>query len=157
MIGAVKDKRNEGGARRNDIVAEQAGDVVAERRCAHFRDGKAAGGDDEDWRAEFVGGGAQDKFRGAVDFGDARVEKNLDVSGAAFEFEKISDFGGGIVAEELAEGFFVVGDAMLFEECKKIGGRVTCQGGFCEVGIGGEEIFRGGMEIGEVAAAPAGD
>jgi len=51
----------------------------------------------------------------------------------------------------------VVGDAMLFEECKKIGGRVTREGGFCEVGIGGQEIFRGGMEIGEVAAASAGD
>jgi len=94
MIGAVKNERNEGGARRNDIMAEQAGDVVAERRCAYFGDGKAAGGDDEDWRAEFVGGGVEDKFRGAVDFGDARVKKNLDVSGAAFGFEKISDFCG---------------------------------------------------------------
>ncbi len=46
---------------------------------------------------------------------------------------------------------------MLLDEGDEIGGRVAGQGGFGEMGIGGEEILRLGMEVGEVAAASTGD
>jgi len=62
-----------------------------------------------------------------------------------------------MVAEELAQRFFVVGDAMLGEEREEIGGSEAGQGGFGEVGIGGEEVVGSGMKIGEIAAASAGD
>jgi hypothetical protein len=79
------------------------------------------------------------------------------LGGTAFRFEKVGDFRGGIVAEELAESFFVIGDAVFFDERNKILGRVAGEGGLCEMGIGGEKIFRGGVDVGEVAAASTGD
>jgi len=62
-----------------------------------------------------------------------------------------------MVAEELAQRFFVVGDAMLFEECEEIGGSEAGQSRFGEVGIGGKEVVGSGVEIGEIAAASTGD
>ena len=64
---------------------------------------------------------------------------------------------GGAVAEELAEGFFVVGDAVLLDQGDEVVRGVAGEGGLGEVGVGGEEVFRRGMEVGEVAAAAAGD
>ena len=51
----------------------------------------------------------------------------------------------------------MVGNAVLFDERDEISGRVTRERGFCEVRIRRNKIFRAAMEIGEVAAAPAGD
>jgi hypothetical protein len=62
-----------------------------------------------------------------------------------------------MVAEELAKSFLVPGDAMFFEECKKTCGRETGERGFGEVGIGGDKVFRGAMNIGEIATATAGN
>ena len=46
---------------------------------------------------------------------------------------------------------------MLFEEREEIGGSVTGQNGFGEVGIGGEEVVGSGVQVGEIAAASSGD
>ena len=51
----------------------------------------------------------------------------------------------------------MVGDAVFFNERNKIRGCVACERGFCEMGIGGEEIFGRGVEVGKIAAASAGD
>ena len=115
MIGAIENERDESGARRNDFVAELASEVIAEGRGAHFGDGEAAGGDDQDGGAKFGGLRAEDEFGAALNFGDAGVEEDLDVGGMAFGFEKVGDVRGGIVAEKLAEHFFVIGDAMLLD------------------------------------------
>ena len=64
---------------------------------------------------------------------------------------------GGAVAEELAEGFLVVGDAVLLDQGDEVGGRVAGERGLGEVGVGGEEVIGAGVEVGEVAAASAGD
>src|SRR5208283_315002 len=77
--------------------------------------------------------------------------------GAAFGFQHVGDFAGGVVAEELAEGLLVVGDAVFFDEGEEVRGGVTGQSRFGKVGIGGEEILRLAMKIGEVAATSAGD
>jgi hypothetical protein len=79
------------------------------------------------------------------------------MGGAAFGFEHGGDVGGGVIAEELAKSFFVVGDAMFFEEGEKVGGSVAREGGFCEVRIGGDKVFGRGVNVGEVAAASTGD
>ena len=81
----------------------------------------------------------------------------LHAGGAAFGFQHVGDVAGGVVAEELAERFFVVGDAMLFDEGEEVRGGVAGQGGLGKVGIGGEEILRLAMDVGEIAAASAGD
>ena len=46
---------------------------------------------------------------------------------------------------------------MFFHERDEVIGRVSCQRGFCEVRIRGDEIFRRAMNVGEVAASTAGD
>ena len=81
----------------------------------------------------------------------------MDVGGLTFSQEHVGDFGGGVVAEELAKSFLVVSDAMSFDESEKISRRETGEGGFGEVRIGGDEVFRGGVNVGEIATAPAGD
>jgi hypothetical protein len=62
-----------------------------------------------------------------------------------------------MVAEELAEGFFVVGDSVFFDQRDEVRGCVTSQGGLGEVRIFGKEVFRLAVKIREVAAAAAGD
>jgi hypothetical protein len=79
------------------------------------------------------------------------------VAGAAFGFEHANDLSGGMVAEKLAERFFVVGDAMFFDEGNEIGWGITRKGGFGEVWVGGEKIFRLAMDVREVAAPASGD
>ena len=63
----------------------------------------------------------------------------------------------GAVAEELAQGFFVVRDMVLLDERDEVGRSVAAQGGFGEVRISRDKVFRAGVEIGEVAAASSGD
>lgn len=157
LIGAIENKRNEGGSRGNKGMAELAGEVVTEGGGAHFRNGEAAGGNNEDGCAKFGGISAKKKFSGTGDFRDAGVEENLDVRGTAFGFEEIANVSGGIVAEELTESFFVIGDVMFLEEGEEIGRSVTGKGGFGEMGIGGKEILGRGVDVGEIAAATTRD
>lgn len=157
MIFAMKNERNEGGSCGNDVVAKLAGQVVAEGSSADFGNGEAAGGDDENGCTKFGGVGAKDEFGGALDFRDAGVEEDLDFGGATFGFEESSDVCGGTIAEKLAERFFVVGDAVLFDEGDEIGGSVAGQGGFGKVRICGMKIFGGGVKVGEIAAASTGN
>ena len=49
----------------------------------------------------------------------------MDFGLGAFAFEHGEDVLGGAVAEELAEGFFVVGDVVLFYEGDDVGGGVA--------------------------------
>ncbi len=88
---------------------------------------------------------------------DGGVQNDADLGGVAFALEHGGDVVGGAVAEELAEGLFVIGNSMRFDETDEIGGRVAGERGFAEMGIGGEEVFGAAMEVGEVAAASAGD
>jgi hypothetical protein len=57
----------------------------------------------------------------------------------------------------LAESFFVVSDAMFFDESEKVGGRETGESGFSEMRIRGEKVFRRAVNVGEIAPATAGD
>lgn len=157
IVGALKDEGNEGGTSGDDFVAELVGEVVAEGSGAQFGDGQAAGSNNQCGRVEFGAVRAQDKSGGALDFADASVEEDLYVRGATFGFEHVSDLAGGMVAEELAESFFVIGNVMLFDQGKKIGRRKTSEGGFGEVRIRGNEIFWHGVNVGEIASTTAGN
>jgi len=93
----------------------------------------------------------------AADFADFGIHDNFHIGGAAFGFEHGDDLGGGIVAEELAEDLFVVGNSVFLDQRDEIGRGVTGEGGLGEMRIFGEEVFRLGVKIREVAAAAAGD
>jgi len=81
----------------------------------------------------------------------------MDTGLAAFGFEHGGYSCGGIVAEELTESFFVESDVMFADESDEVGGCVAGERGAGEVGIFGNKIFGGAVEVGEVAAASAGD
>ena len=53
---------------------------------------------------------------------DAVAEEDGDVGFGALALEHGDDVVGGAVAEELAEGLLVVGDAVLFDEGDDVGG-----------------------------------
>lgn len=157
VVGAIENERNEPRPRRDGVHTELTRKVVTKGSGAHLRDGESAGGDDKDGSAKFGGIGAQDEFGGALDFGDARIREDLHIGGTTFDLKHIGDIAGGIVAEELTKGLFVPRDLMFIDQSNEINGRKTGQGGFGEVGIAGDEIFRRAVSIGEIAAATAGD
>lgn len=156
-VDGMEEKRDKSRAWGNDVDAELASEIVAECSGTHFRNGKAAGGNDEDSRGEVGRVAMNDEFRGTLDFSDVGIEENLNGNGAGFRFEEVGDVGGGAVAEELAEGFLVIGDTMLFDESDEICGGEAREGRFGKMRIGREEIFGRAIDVGEIAAASAGD
>ena len=88
---------------------------------------------------------------------DSRVQENLNTGGAALGFEHVENRARGTVAEELAERLLVIRDAMFFDQGDEVAGRVTRQRRLREVRIRRKEIFRLAVNVGEVAAAAAGD
>jgi len=64
---------------------------------------------------------------------------------------------GGVIAEELAEGLFVIGDVVFVDQLEEVARGVERQRGFREVWIVGEKTIRFAMDIGEIAAASARD
>jgi len=157
-IGGRKCEGDEGGARRDDVDAELAGERVGEAGSADFGDGWAAGGNDEAGGGDgFVGELDFEVLGGAGDGGDVGLAADFDAGIAAFGEEHVEDLLSGTVAEELAEGFLVPGDAVVFDEGEEVLRGVAGEGGFGEVGIGGEEVSGAGVAVGEVATAAAGD
>jgi len=61
------------------------------------------------------------------------------------------------IAEELAKGFLVIWNAMLFHQRDEVRWGVAGQRGFCEVLICAEEILRAAVDVREIAAATAGN
>ncbi len=94
---------------------------------------------------------------GAPNLVNVAVQDNLNPRGPAFGFEHFHDVLRGAVAEKLAERFLVIRNAMLFHQRDEVRRFVPGQGGFREVGIRGIKVLRPAMEVGEIAAASAGD
>jgi len=88
---------------------------------------------------------------------DAGFEFDRYVCVGALAQQQVEDVVSGAVAEELPEGFFVVADAVLFDERDEVLRGVAGERGAGEVRVFGEEVFGGGVEVGEVGAASAGD
>jgi hypothetical protein len=64
-----------------------------------------------------------------------------------------NNVAGRPVAKELAQRFLVPGDVVFFYQLKKISRGVTRERRLGKVRVRGKEVFRSGMQIGEVAAA----
>ena len=160
MIRTRERERNERRTAGLDGNRKPAGNVVAEPGGAHLWNRKAAGGDNERGSLEDVVGSDDSKGSGrivAADLGDSSGEKDAHASIGTFAHEQIDNLLRGAVAEELAERFLVIRDAVPLNEPDKICGRVARERRFGEVGIGGEEIAGLRVQVGEVAAASAGD
>ena len=94
----------------------------------------------------------------------AALDRGHDASGfdphcrsAAFVGEHLDDQLRRLVAEQLPQLFLVISDAVALDQRDKIPLRVARQRGFTEVRVGGDKVFRRDLEIGEIAAAAAGD
>ncbi len=154
---------DEAGAGFDDAEAELAGDAVSEGGGAELGEGKAAGGNDNAAGAEgALGGGdlprADIGRMGAEDGFDPAVGVDADADIGAFGFEHAKDLAGALVAEELAVLAFVPGDAVAFDQLEELGGGVAGEGGLWKVGAAvGDVVGGGGAEVGEIAAAAAGD
>jgi hypothetical protein len=92
-----------------------------------------------------------------VDLGDVLIDEDSSAGGMAFGFEHGNDVACGAIAEELTEGLLVIRNVVPLDECDEIARCVTGERGAGEVRIGGEELFGGAAEVGEIAAAAAGD
>ena len=158
MILRIEDEGDEAGACFDDGVAELGGEVVAEGGCTHLGDGEAS-------RCDYEGGGGDgagvcfdaETAVGVRDGENAGGELDADIRFGALAQEHVEDVVGGTVAEELAEGFFVIRDAVLFNQGDEVLRGEAGERGLGEVGVGGEEVFRLGVDVGEVAATAAGD
>src|ERR1700742_3902408 len=62
-----------------------------------------------------------------------------------------------MIAEQLAQGLLVIRNAMLLNEGEEILWRVTSERRLGKVRIARQEVFRAAVDIGEIAAAAAGD
>ena len=163
-VGGAEDQRHKCGARLDEVVAELSGEIVAEAGGAHFWDGEAAGGDDEGGCDEVARRGFEVEATGGfrcfgptADGCDLDAAAGVDLGFAGLFFEHGDDLLRGAVAEELAESFFVILNAVLFDEGDEVLWREASKRGFGEVRVGAEEVFGFGADVGEVAAAAAGD
>jgi hypothetical protein len=86
-----------------------------------------------------------------------RAEQNFYAGVAAFLLQHRRDVARQSIAEQLAEFFFVVRDAVLVDEPHEVGWSIAGERRFDEVWIGRKEIIRSGMQVGEIAAAASGD
>ena len=71
------------------------------------------------------------------------------------QIKQIDNLLGGVVAEELAQGFLVPGDAVAINQIDKIPLGITRQRRFTKMRIVRQIRRRFGIEVGEVAAATA--
>ena len=66
---------------------------------------------------------------------DVLIEDNANAGGAALRFQHGDDVASGAVAEELAQCFLVIGDAVLLDQCDEVMRRIAGERGASEVRI----------------------
>ena len=88
-------------------------------------------------------------------FANPGAQKYFHAGRAALRFQHSRDLVGRAIAKKLAQRFFVIGDAVLFDQGDKVLRRVARQRRFREVGIRGNEILRLAIEIREITASAA--
>ena len=76
---------------------------------------------------------------------------------SALLFQHGNNVAGRPVAKELSQRLLVPGDVVFFYQLQEIRRGVAGQRGLGEVRVRGEEVFRRGVQVGEVAAAPTRD
>ena len=149
-------QRHQRGPAGDDRQAELFCDFIPEARGAGLRVGQAAGRHDQ------RGGGIRGRIRlhdeGVVflDAPDGAPGLEGDAAGPALGEQQVDDAPGPVVAEQLAGGFLVVGDAVLLDQLDEIERGEPAERGGAEVRVVGHVILGVDPEIGEVAAPAPG-
>jgi hypothetical protein len=143
--------------------AELLGDFVAERRRAGFWNRKASGCDHDRARARRALRGRELEAHcilTCIETGNPlhdRRPRPLHAARTAFAHQHVDDLRGAAVAEKLPQRFLVIPDAIPLHEVDEVARCVACERGTAEIGIAGNERCGPRVDVGEVAAAPAGD
>ena len=138
----VEGQRHQGGPRLRHRQAELPGEAIAEIARAHFGNGFSARRNHQ--RAALhrfaVQEPQQKTFRRFLDLIDFAVQAQLRVGLPHFGKKKIDDLLGRSIAEQLAQGFFVIGDAVALDQRDEILRRVAAERRNAEMRIGGEKL-----------------
>src|ERR1700722_11749102 len=114
-------------ARLDHREAEAPRDIVGEAGGAGFRNRKTTGRDHEDGRREDAAVGLDAKAIGARDFGYAIAAAQVDLRGAALSQQHFKNLARGSIAEQLAEGFLVIGNTMSLNHRDEIARCIAAQ------------------------------
>jgi hypothetical protein len=131
--------------------------LVAKRSSAHLRNGQAPGGDDQGAPGENAAVGLEMETVVVGNFRTARVGMDRDPGGGALLLQHGNNVAGRAVAKELAQRLLVPGNLVLLHQLEEIGRGVAGKRGLGKMRIRREEVFSGGVQVGEVAAASTGD
>jgi len=156
----VKGQRDKGGPGRNDVDAKLSGNLIAKAGCADFGNGKAATGHDKGLAGPLRAGACGDIEPGIIaadDVADFGVQAQLDMGGITFIEQHVDDLERGFIAEKLAQCFFMPGNVMAIDQIDEVKLGVTFECRDAETLVLRNEIFRAGMQIGEVAATAPGN
>ena len=157
VLSFGKHERHEGRPGRYNLESELTGELVAQRSRADFGDGKTACCNDQGGGAKFAGPGMDHEVRAVLNLPDSDAHKYFHTGVAALGLQHGGDVPCAAVAEKLAECFFVIRNAVLFDQGDEVRRRIAGKRRFGEVFVCADKFLRGAMEIREVAAAAAGD
>jgi hypothetical protein len=124
---------------------------------AHFRDRQTAGGEHQIIGSESAVVGLNLEFIGFGNAFDVLLDADVDIPRCTFGQQHLDYIAGGMVAEQLAEGFFVVWDLMFIDQGDEVVLRIRFQSGFAEMRVLRKEPVMRGVQIGKIAAPTAGD
>ncbi len=139
---------------------ELAGDAVAAVAGAGRRQRQPAGGDDQAWGGEIAERGRDHEGVLMDDRVDAAGGRDLHPGGGAFAHKEGDDDLPGAARRRTRlrpRLLLMVGDAMALDLAQEVLGAEARQRRGAEVRVGREVVLRAGVQVGEVAAAAAGD
>ncbi len=155
----TESQRYQGWARFRHRQTKPAGDLVAKAGCPHFRDGFSSGCDDKMPAPNFCSPIAGKRDRKAVisplKAFQCGSEAQFACRARHLIHQHCDDILGGIIAEELPERLFVIGNAMFLDQRNEIMLRVSAKRRFCEMWVVRQKVSCARADIGEVAATPA--
>ena len=140
-----------------DRQPELSRQVISESGGAHLRNRQAAGGHDQRRSAKFVFPCPHHELVGPRHLLDCSLREQLNSRLAALLFQHVQNVLRGAIAKKLAQSLLVIRDAVFLDQGDEIGRGVAGQRRFGEVRIGRDEVFRRAVDVGEIAAAAAGD
>ena len=137
--------------------AELPRQIVAERGSTNFRDRQPTGSHHQNGSSEFRIGRPQHEILVPLHLADAGSQKDADVSQPALFQQHGQNVVGRAIAEELTHGFFVIRDAISFDQLDKIRGRVARERRLREMRIRGKKVIRTAVKVREIASPAAGN
>ena len=157
QVAGLEGQGHQGRAGLRHPDAEPPGDIMGKAGGAHLGDRQAAGRHDNGLGSEIVAVGLDAESVATVDRGDPAAEPQINPGGLAFGQQHGDDLVRRTVAEQLPEGLLVIGDAVFLDQGDEILRGIAGQRRAAEMGIARQEAFRRAAQVGEVAAAAAGN